>query len=52
MIDPIPAINNLFSRGLLSFLLLNVFNCITSIIIPHNKRKEPDAINIIGRKEA
>ena len=52
MIDPIPAINNFFSRGLLSLLLLNVFDCSVTIIIPHNKMKIPEAINKIGKKEA
>jgi hypothetical protein len=52
MIDPIPAINNFFSRALLPFVLLNVFNCSMSILIPHSKMKIPETINKIGKKEA
>ena len=52
MIDPIPAISNFFSRDLLSLVLLNVFNCSVTIIIPHSKIKTPETIYKIGKKEA
>lgn len=52
MIDPIPAINNFFSRDRLSPVLLNTLNCSTTILIPHSKMKLPETINKIGKKEA
>lgn len=52
IIDPIPAINNFFSRDLLSLVLLIAFNCSTTIIIPHNKMKIPEAISKMGKSGA
>ena len=52
MIEPMPVINNFFSRDLLLLILLNAFNCSVTIIIPHSKIKTPETIYKIGKKEA